>query len=51
MNFTDAKKFGENIKLTYMKLGYEVVDVLFAKPAERADFIIKKIAQFTQPNG
>jgi len=43
MSFEDANQFGDNIKITYQNLGYDVVDVPFDTPTLRTNFILQKI--------
>jgi len=45
MSFSEAKRFGNRLKSIYQGLGYEIIELPFVSPRERAYAIINHILQ------
>ena len=43
VNFEGARRFGDNVRVVYQKLGYQIVNVPFQAIEERANFILEKL--------
>ncbi len=43
MTFTQARDFGAILRRTYIRLGYQVVDIPCVSPARRAEFVLELV--------
>ena len=50
MSFELSAGFATSVRNVYMKLGYEIIDVPFVSIAERVEFIIGTINEFSKSN-
>lgn len=50
MSFQLSAGFAKSVRKVYMKLGYEIIDVPFVSIAERVEFIIGTINEFSKSN-
>ena len=47
MDFESAEKFGIKVSEIYESLGYNIIDVPFESIENRAEFILRKIQEYT----
>ncbi len=48
MSYNESASFGEDIKLIYTELGYELIEAPKVEPRDRASFITKRIDELRQ---